>query len=493
MYFMKDMTMLSEQTDLGLPQIIQGGMGVGVSNWELARAVSTRGQLGVVSGTALDSVMIRRLGLGDLDGSMRRGLAAFPDQELVTKILNKFYIQGGKADKDSYQLLPLPKLKMSRWAEELAIVANFVEVTLAKEGHAGLVGINYLEKIQLPTLPSLFGAMLAGVDYVLMGAGIPVAIPGAIESLARGELVELLAHVTDDAGHGEVFGLSFDPCDYLKMVVGDIKKPNFLAIVSSHIVAKTMMRKATGDVTGFVVENYDAGGHNAPPRKTRGGGDDVEGFGQQDVPDLKRIKALGKPFWLAGKYATDEKLGEAFETGAVGVQVGTAFAFCDESGITRAIKDQVIAESLAGDLVVKTDFQASPTGYPFKVVTLKQTVGEPAVYDQRRDCRICDLGCLREVYAKEGGGVGYRCPGEPEDKYLKKGGAFEATVGKQCLCNGLMATIGLGQVRGEYVEPALVTAGEDATGLSRFIKRGEKRYRAVDVLDIILASGGCLV
>ncbi|MGD8321328.1 MAG: hypothetical protein PVJ02_12765, partial [Gemmatimonadota bacterium] len=37
------------------PVIIQGGMGVGISGWRLARAVSSRGQLGVVSGTALDS------------------------------------------------------------------------------------------------------------------------------------------------------------------------------------------------------------------------------------------------------------------------------------------------------------------------------------------------------------------------------------------------------------------------------------------------------
>lgn len=38
------------------PKIIQGGMGVGVSNWRLANAVSKLGQLGVVSGTALDQL-----------------------------------------------------------------------------------------------------------------------------------------------------------------------------------------------------------------------------------------------------------------------------------------------------------------------------------------------------------------------------------------------------------------------------------------------------
>ena len=62
------------------PPIIQGGMGVGVSGWQLARAVSGMGQLGVVSGTAIDVVMARRLQSGDPDGDVRRALAHFPVQ-----------------------------------------------------------------------------------------------------------------------------------------------------------------------------------------------------------------------------------------------------------------------------------------------------------------------------------------------------------------------------------------------------------------------------
>jgi NAD(P)H-dependent flavin oxidoreductase YrpB (nitropropane dioxygenase family) len=42
-----------------LPVIIQGGMGVAVSSWRLARAVARTGQLGVVSGTALEIVIAR--------------------------------------------------------------------------------------------------------------------------------------------------------------------------------------------------------------------------------------------------------------------------------------------------------------------------------------------------------------------------------------------------------------------------------------------------
>ena len=75
-----------------LPRIIQGGMGVGVSNWRLAQAVSKLGQLGVVSGTALDSVFVRRLADGDQGGYMRRGLDAFPFQEMAKRIWQEYFV-----------------------------------------------------------------------------------------------------------------------------------------------------------------------------------------------------------------------------------------------------------------------------------------------------------------------------------------------------------------------------------------------------------------
>ena len=57
------------------PLIIQGGMGAGVSNWVLARAVALKGQLGVVSGTVLDTILVRRLQDGDRGGHVRRAMA----------------------------------------------------------------------------------------------------------------------------------------------------------------------------------------------------------------------------------------------------------------------------------------------------------------------------------------------------------------------------------------------------------------------------------
>ncbi len=167
------------------PLIIQGGMGAGISDWRLARAVSSQGQLGVVSGTALDAILTRRLQAGDPNGHMRRALDQFPFPPIAERIWRTYFVPGGKSAAQPFKPVPLHDVADPPELVELCIVANFVEVWLAREGHANPVGINYLEKIQIPHLASLYGAMLAGVDYVLMGAGIPFRVPGVLDRLAR--------------------------------------------------------------------------------------------------------------------------------------------------------------------------------------------------------------------------------------------------------------------------------------------------------------------
>lgn len=139
-------------------RIIQGGMGVGVSGWPLAKAVSRLGQLGVVSGTGLAVVLARRLQDGDPTGDLRRALAHFPVLDVASRVLKQYFVPGGKPFGTPYVLTPMPRLPLTDALVELTVLANFVEVFLAKEGHNGAVGVNYLEKIQIPTLPSVFGA-----------------------------------------------------------------------------------------------------------------------------------------------------------------------------------------------------------------------------------------------------------------------------------------------------------------------------------------------
>jgi nitronate monooxygenase len=370
----------------------------------------------------------------------------------------------------------------------MIVVANFVEVYLAKEDHDGLVGINYLEKIQLPTLPSLYGAMLADVDYVLMGAGIPRAIPGILDQLAQGEPVELALHV-DGADRDDHFTTTFDPRAFSQDRLPWVRRPKFLAIVASATLASMLARKASGHVDGFVVEGPTAGGHNAPPRGALQLNERGEpNYGERDIVDLSAIEALGRPFWLAGSYGRPEKLAEALAMGAAGIQVGTAFAFCRESGLSEDIRRRVIQMSCAGTVDVKTDPVASPAGFPFKVLQLDDTLSNDQVYRQRR--RICDLGYLRHAYKHEDGTLGWRCGAEDVEAFQRKGGSIEGTRGKKCVCNGLVANVGMPQVRRDGTrELPLLTSGDDAREVARFLPSEDAvDYTAADVVSALLAG-----
>lgn len=469
---------------MSYPQIIQGGMGIGVSSWTLASAVAQRGQLGVVSSSGIDAVVARKLQLGDVGGHIREALQNFPLQDMAERVLERFFIAGGKAHDAPFKSKPLPSIRPSQALLELIVVANFVEVYLAKRGHNGSIGINLLEKIQLPTLPSLFGAMLAGVDYVLMGAGIPRAIPAALDRLSSLETTDLKIDVTG-ALPDEEFTTAFNPKEFCPEGTKEVKRPNFLAIVSSATLATTLAKKCTGRVDGFVVEDKTAGGHNAPPRgglTLDSAGEPV--YGPRDDANLEQIRELGLPYWLAGSFGRPGGLGKARELGAQGIQVGTAFAFCNESGMDPSIKARAIQMSLDNQSRVFTDPFASPTGFPFKVLEMPETLSDDEIYQDRE--RVCDLGYLREAYRKSDGTVGYRCPGEPVEDYKKKGGDPANTNRRKCVCNGLFATIGLGQVRKGTPEPPLVTAGFDAGCISQFLKPGATEYDANDVLDRLL-------
>jgi NAD(P)H-dependent flavin oxidoreductase YrpB (nitropropane dioxygenase family) len=447
-----------------LPPIIQGGMGMQISSWQLASAVARSGQLGVVSGTALDLALARHLQDGDLEGHYRRALAHFPDQAMVERVVTRYYVPGGRAATTPYR--PVPRLVIHAQAPsvELSVLAAFTEVWLAKDGHDGLIGINLLEKIQMAIPTITFGAMLAGVDAVLVGAGVPRQLPGLLDGLAAGRAVEYAVdvHGADDATEA----VALDPTALLGAELPALHRPVFLAIVSSHVLATYLARDEAIRPDGFVVEASAAGGHNAPPRRPELDDEGNVHFGPRDEPDAAKIAALGLPFWLAGAYGTPEGLAAARAVGARGIQAGTVFALAEESGLRDDLRRAVRASLGADDVTVRTSALASPTGFPFKVVDLPGTITDPAEYAARS--RQCDLGFLRAPYAREDGSVGYRCPAESERTYAIKGGAVEDTDSRVCLCNGLTATAGMGQHRRDgYDEPPLVTLGADLEGPRR--------------------------
>lgn len=473
---------------MNLPKLIQGGMGVAISDWRLAKAVSKLGQLGVVSGTGLNRIMPSRLMDGDVSGNVRRALSHFALPEVVQTIIDRYYKPEGKTAAEPYKNAAAYSLTPQRFLDQLTAVANYAEVFLAKEGHSGLVGINLLEKVQMPTMASLYGAMLAGVDVVLMGAGIPTQIAGILDKLSNHEPVSYRVDV-HGAGKDDDYRIHFDPESLfpgISKLVGKLKRPTFLPIISSVVLAQALIKRSEGSVDGFVIEGPTAGGHNAPPRGTVTYNEKGEPiYGEKDAVDLEKMKQLGRPFWLAGGYGNPKQVQAALAAGAAGVQVGTAFSLCEESGMEAELKKRLLEKVRNEEAEVFTSPTVSPTGFPFKVAQLDGTLSDKALYDQRN--RICDLGFLRVLYKREDGKIGYRCSAEPVEDYVKKGGNAEDTQNRSCLCNNLMATAGFPQVRKDgYVEKPIITSGDDLAAAAQFLKDGKTSYTAEDVVRYLL-------
>ncbi len=470
------------------PMIIQGGMGVGVSGWPLASAVSRAGQLGVVSGTAIEVVHARRLADGDLGGHLRRAYASFPVPGVAERVIERYFRPSGRSAGESYDKVEKFTLRPSRGLQELTVLSSYAEVWLAREGHGGPVGVNLLQKIQLPTVHTLYGAMLAGVAAVLMGAGVPSAIPALLRGLASGERVgysidvERPAEVQDPVAAE----LVFDPTELFSgaEVPG---VPSFYAIVASHTLATFLGRDPVTRPDGFVVEGPTAGGHNAPPRRSKER--DERGqpvYGPRDVVDLEVVAAQGLPFWMAGGYGTPQGLVTALSEGAQGIQVGSAFACCEESGMAPELRDQIRQHAAEGTLSVLTDVRASPTGFPFKLVELEGSLSEGSVRARRE--RVCNLGYLRVAFTDTEGNIGYRCAAEPVANYLRKGGDPADTEGRVCLCNGLLATADYPQLWHGEPEPPVVTGGDAMADVVRALSPDGVPYHAADVIEHLLSG-----
>ncbi|HEU5101176.1 MAG TPA: nitronate monooxygenase [Roseiflexaceae bacterium] len=505
-------------------QLIQGGMGVYVSNWRLAQAVAAERPgvtAGTVSGTALDVVYVRLLQLGDPGGHARSALAAFDDRYgtgIGQKIVERYFIAGGKPPDARFKSAPMQilhaqsgvpaalgyagepsqvPLQLDSEIIELLIATGFAEVWLAKHGHSGNIFINFLNKIEVPLLYVLYGAMLAGVDGVIVGAGNPDGLAAGCSDLANHQPVtKNLSVLYQEAG--EAFTLTFDPQQLANgaFTKAPLNRPAFLAIVALEGLVQALAESASEAPDGFIIEHHSAGGHNANPV----GPLHLDALGQpiysqHDNPDLAAIGKIGLPFWLAGGYGSHEKLLAARAAGATGVQTGSVFALAEESGMRPDYRSAILKELRNGadDAALVRTTMFSPTGFSFKVVQLRDTLSEQDVYESRR--RVCDIGLLQQVGLSKPGEDGVRtlfqrCAAAPIEGYMHKRGLERNTEERRCLCNGLLACVGLGQVKqlhGEWnEEPAIVTLGNHLDGIRRLSRQGQSHYWAKDVVADIL-------
>lgn len=468
---------------VNLPTIIQGGMGVNISCPFLARKVSMRGQQGTVSGVALERVMAYILQHGDPDGHIRRALATFPFQNAVRMVMENYFTATGPPAGQRFKNAPMFTVNPSAMLISLVICANYAFVWLAKEGHQNQISINYLEKIAMPHVFAIYGAMLAGVEVITMGAGIAMGIPSVTDNYAQGRAATYGVPVLGKTVKEHV--MSFDPATFFDSKLPDLKRPRFLPIVSSNVLAMAFTKRLPeGSVDGFVVEEPSAGGHNAPPRKVQL---DAKGlplpiYGPKDAVDYAGIAKLGLPFWIGGSCAHPEKLRAAQELGAQGVQVGTAFALCEDSGMNQKLRSQARRLGYRGELGIRTDMRVSPTGFPFKVAELPGTLSDSDVYRGRS--RVCNQGVLLSLAENGDGKICYRCPSEPVEIYERNRGRAEDTFARGCICNGLLTTADANW----QSEPAIVTLGDDVSFLRHLMRDEKDSYDADAVLSYILGS-----
>ncbi len=435
----------------GFPVLFQAGMGSRVSSWVMARIVSMLGALGVVSSVGLRTVMIEEVRRGNQ--KVIEMAKRFPFPGHIEELLA--FAKGCKWHKKPVPMDQFgPKGEL---AKRLSTIAAFIEVSLAKEGHNGLIGINVMWKLPLTVLPVIYGAMLAGVNIIIAGAGVPMELPAIVEAIRSGQ--DLAFKLGTDAE----FTLRIVPGT--SELISSRDRPKLAPILSNFVFCRKLKdgwkEKYGVEPDFFILEDYKAGGHNAPPRNKEVHSVEKDGIDSY----FDEVVELGIPVVVAGAFehgGTRADLLYWQKRGAHGIQVGSRFALSSDSGMLEIYRHQILELNKAGKLEIITRMSDSPTGYPIKMAVLQGTLADPEIYRARR--RACKQGYLREVhtYTDESGQEVQvlSCKAMPLDQYMAlnpdktREQCEEDSDGKVCLCDGLLGAIGFKAV------PAYITLGE---------------------------------
>jgi nitronate monooxygenase len=333
--------------------IIQGGMGVGVSLHPLAKAVAREGGLGIISSACVDRIVSKRTG----------------------------------KKKNIHD-------------------AVYEEVSLSKI-RGGFAGINIMTALGRDYTASVQGALDAGADVIISGAGLPLNLP-AIQAPKDTALIPIVS----SARALDIICKKWEKLGY---------RPD--AVVLEGPLA--------GGHLGFRIDQVDLESNKLenllPPVK-----DMARKFG--DIPVV-----------VAGGIYTHADILKFMAMGADGVQMGTRFLATEESSATDAYKQSVVA-AREEDIIVAYR-PGSPCGLPFRVI--KQSPMYVSSLQRLRTPK-CDKGY---VLMKDAEGKYTVCPAkEDNENYF-------------CICNGLLSSAGYNSSE----EEALYTVGTNASRIDRIV------------------------
>jgi nitronate monooxygenase len=337
---------------IALP-IVQGGMGIGVSLSPLAGAVAREGGVGIISSAALDRLVSKQKG------------------KKVT----------------SYE-------------------AAFEEVSQAKAS-GGFAGINIMVALVRDYEDSVKGALDAGADFIISGAGLPLGLP-AIQPPKDTALIPIIS----SARAFELICKKWGRLGY---------RPD--AVVLEGPLA--------GGHLGFKIDQIDLESNKLenllPP-----------------VMDLA-IKYGDIPVIVAGGIYTHADIERFLKMGASGVQMGTRFLATEESTASEEYKRAVVAAK-EEDIIIAID-PGSPCGLPFRVI--KQSPAYVSAMKRLRPPK-CDKGY---VLLKDEEGKFTRCLAKMSNEH------------HFCICNGLLSSAGYNRDK----EEPLFTVGTTACKVEKIL------------------------
>ncbi|HDY70827.1 MAG TPA: nitronate monooxygenase [Nitrospirae bacterium] len=333
--------------------IIQGGMGVGVSLYPLASAVAAEGGAGIISSAALD--------------------------RLLSKRYNKRF--------NTYD-------------------ATYAEISLAKS-KGGVAGINIMVALARDYKDSVRGAVDAGADMIISGAGLPLSLP----SIARSKHTALIPIVSSARA--------------LNIICKKWQRQGYLPD------AAVLEGPLAGGHLGFHMDQINL----------------EENRLENLLPPVKDMaKKFGDfPIIVAGGIYTNADIKRFLDLGADGVQMGTRFLATVESSATPEYKDAVISADQE-DIIV-TGKPGSPCGLPFRVIK-----HSPMYQESLNGGRPpkCNKGF---VLLKDEEGKYTRCPAKEDYKSYF------------CICNGLLSSAGYNPDK----EKPLYTVGTNAYLVNRIV------------------------